>query len=101
MKRLLIIVFVLPLWCAAQTADSYVQSGNAKVKEKDYQGAITDFTKAIQLGDTKASTYFYRANAYGNLKEFKQAIDDFTKTIQIEPNYTNAYFYRADAENSI
>src|ERR1700712_3490008 len=93
--RLLIIFFLLPLYCVAQTADTYVQAGNQKAGQKDYKGAIADFTKAIQLdGGRKATAYFYRANAYSNINDNAAAIQDYNKAIELEPANATAYFYR-------
>lgn len=67
MKKLLFIFFLLPLYSTAQTAAAYIQSGNTKAGAKNYQDAIADFTKAIQLNSTDPQGYFYRANAYSNM----------------------------------
>ena len=97
MNRILILFFILPFYCAAQSADSYIQSGNNKANKKDYRGAIADFTRAIGIDGAKSKAYFYRGNAYTNIQENTEAIKDYTKTIELDPKNTNAYFYRADA----
>jgi hypothetical protein len=61
MKRLLIAFILLPCFALAQTADSFLQSGNEKAGKKDYEGAIVDFTKAIDINAKDPNAYFYRA----------------------------------------
>src|ERR1700712_1042317 len=101
MRRLLIIFFLLPFYCFAQTVETYVKSGNEKYGQKDYKAAIADFDKAIQLDSKKASVYFFRANAYNELKNNTAAIQDYTKAIELDPAMTDAYYYRANSESNI
>src|SRR3569833_2413136 len=94
-KAVLILLFMLPFYCFAQTADSFIQSGNQKANKKDYKGAIADFTRAIEINPNLSKAYFYRANAYGNIKDDESAIKDYTKTFELATANTNALFYRA------
>lgn len=50
-----------------ETAEEWVKSGDAKRRKRDWDGAITDYTKAIELNPTNASAYERRTTA----KEFK------------------------------
>jgi len=43
-----------------QTAEEYVNSGNQKDDAKDYNGAISDYTKAIELDPNDAGAYYNR-----------------------------------------
>lgn len=67
MRKLFIVLLFFPCYVFAQTADSYLQSGNAKANRKEYEASIADFTKAIDINPKDANAYFYRANAYSNL----------------------------------
>ena len=53
MKRLLVFVMsitlIFPVLCFGQTAVEFFNSGIYKIDLKDYNGAIADFTKAIEL----------------------------------------------------
>jgi hypothetical protein len=40
MKKLLIVLFLLPVYCMAQSAGDYMTSGNTKANMKDYKEAI-------------------------------------------------------------
>ena len=48
-----------------------------------YQTAINDYTKAIQLDPDYANAYINRGSAYSSLSKNQDAINDYTKAIQI------------------
>ncbi|MFA6246940.1 MAG: tetratricopeptide repeat protein, partial [Mucilaginibacter sp.] len=100
MGKLFVIFFLLPFCCAAQTAENFMQSGNAKAGAKNYNAAIADFTKAIQLEPKNGRAYFYRANAYNDQKEYMMAVQDYDRAIELDPKNPFAYFYRGNANNA-
>lgn len=59
----------------------------------DMQGAIADYTKAIEL--VPRSKYFYvgRSNAYTELGQYAKAIADCEKAEAIDQRYAEAYFF--------
>ena len=61
---------------------------------KDYNGAIADYTKAIELNPNYANAYYNRGISKHNLKDYNGAISDYNKAIEIDPNYANAYYNR-------
>ena len=48
-KFIVTIFIALPLFCFSQTAEAYINMGNAKQNLEDYRGAIQDYNKAIEL----------------------------------------------------
>lgn len=78
----------------SQTSEDYFLNGIAKGKEKNHQGAINDFTKAIELKNDYYEAYNNRGNAKAELGNHKAAIDDFNKAIKIKNNYAEAYYNR-------
>ncbi|MBV8188947.1 MAG: tetratricopeptide repeat protein [Alphaproteobacteria bacterium] len=63
-------------------------------KKHDYDGAIADLSKAIDLGLRDAPTYLYRALAYHNKKDYRRAIADYDEGLKLSPNYAIALSYR-------
>jgi tetratricopeptide (TPR) repeat protein len=59
--------------------------------------AIADYSKALEIDPNFADGYFDRGIAYGALGEWNKAIDDYSKAIEINPKYTNAYDNRGVA----
>ena len=62
---------------------------------KNYEAAIQDYNKTIELNPKFSWPYLNRAIAYGRLKLWNQAVDDYTKAIELDKNYANAYNGRA------
>ena len=60
----------------------------------DYQQAVDDLTKSIELKPNYAEAYGERGKAYNNLGDYQQAIKDCTKAIELKPDYADAYYYR-------
>ena len=70
--------------------------GDLRVELKNYQGAIIDYSKAIQL-DSKASEYYFdRGYAKGQLKNYLGALSDYNKTIQLNAKDYAAYLNRGN-----
>jgi len=78
-------------------ADDYLESADKHLDEKNYDGAIADCTKAIQLEPDNSWAYSCRGSAYGRKKEFDLAIADHTEAIKLNPNFAEAYFDRGMA----
>ena len=51
--------------------------------EQDYQGAIADYTKAIELNPNYADAYANRGIAKYNLNDMKGCCSDFRKAISL------------------
>jgi tetratricopeptide (TPR) repeat protein len=61
--------------------------------QRDYQGAIADFTQAIQLKPDHDRAYLFRGLARMGLKDWQNAIADLTQSIQLRPDH---YYLRYD-----
>jgi tetratricopeptide (TPR) repeat protein len=83
------------------TAEEYFYRGFDKNSRKDYYGAISDYTKAIELNPNFVNAYYNRGNAKGNLNDNHGAISDFTKAIELNPNFVTAYFARGNAKGNL
>jgi len=47
-----------------KNASVWFQSGKEKVDNKDYYGAVEDFTRAIEMKPDFAKAYYHRGRAY-------------------------------------
>jgi tetratricopeptide (TPR) repeat protein len=75
-------------------------SGSMKSNLEDFEGAVIDFSKAIELDPNNSNVPIYfcsRGNSKFGLGKYKDAIEDYNNAIQIEPNYPDAYLKRANA----
>ena len=78
----------------AQNADYYLDTGMEKGKSGDLQGAIADFSKAIQVNPQHARAYYNRAHAKELNNDLNGAIADYNKAVEIDPQYALAYHNR-------
>jgi len=63
-------------------------------EEDEYDLAIADFTKIIQLKPEYPSAYHFRGAAYVKIDEYDLAIADFTKVIELKPQSPDGYLWR-------
>lgn len=85
----------------SQTAIEYYESGIIKQNNKNYEGAISDYNKAIDIDPKFVKAYNNRGIAKSDLNDFKGAISDYTKAIEIEPNDIFAYCNRGLAKTKL
>ncbi len=60
--------------------------GNAHFELGQWDQAIADYSKAVELDPKYALARYRRGDAYCNLKQWDKAIVDYTKAIELEPN---------------
>ena len=77
-------------------AYAYFEKGQNRSNAADYDTAITEFNRAIQLNPTYARAYFKRGFAKFKTGDSAGAIEDYTHAIKFNPNYTIAYYNRAN-----
>ena len=65
--------------------------------KSQYDKAISDYTKAIEINPRFAEAYYNRGLAYGKKGQYDKAISDYTKAIEINPRFAEAYNNRGDA----
>jgi tetratricopeptide (TPR) repeat protein len=79
----------------------YNNQGVAYGGLKQYEKAIEDFSKAIDLNPKYADAYNNRGNAYREIKQHEKAIEDYNKAIEHNPNLAVAYNNRGLAYRKI
>jgi tetratricopeptide (TPR) repeat protein len=85
MKTLTFLLLAFSLNCFSQIEEEFFNSGIKKNKAGDYQGAIEDYTKALEINPKNSYSYYNRGNSKSKLKDYLGAIEDFTKAIEINP----------------
>ena len=65
------------------------------IENFDYNDAINEFTKAIELDNNNNSkAYINRGDFYYTYRKYDDAIDDYTKAIELDNNNSKAYIHR-------
>jgi TonB family protein len=75
----------------------YQNRANANFVMGEYDTAITDYNKAIELNPKEAAVFFSRGLAHFNKASYTPAIADFDKVIELDPKEAMAYFKRGNA----
>ena len=72
-------------------------SGNLKLRNKDIDGAIADFSRAISISPANGGYYLTRASAKGKYRDYVGAIADYTAAIKLMPEDKDSiYIFRAE-----
>jgi tetratricopeptide (TPR) repeat protein len=79
----------------SRDADVYINRGLAYCQKGQYDQAISDLSKAIEINPRLPHAYNNRGWAYIKKLQYDQALSDFNKTIKIDPRFAEAYFNRA------
>ena len=82
-------------------ANQYFYQGVEKYKVGNFQGAIDDYTRAIEINPQYAAAYQLRGSSKSILGDIQGAIADYTKVIEIDPQDANAYQLRGIAREKV
>jgi tetratricopeptide (TPR) repeat protein len=74
---------------------------NVKTDLQDNEGAIADYTRAIELDPTYAKAYNNRGVAKKRLQDYRGAIVDYTKAIELDSKLSEAYNNRGIAKQRL
>ena len=102
--RVISIIFIpILLSCASaqhkqsepRDAQFYLNRGTTYVAKGEYDRAISDFNKALEINPGYIETYNIRGGVYSRKGQNDEAISDYSKAIEIDPEDVRAYNYRA------
>jgi hypothetical protein len=79
-----------------KAADLYIWRGTAWYNLKDYDRAIADYIKAIEINPEYTLAFYNKSAVWVAKKEYNKAIAAYTTTIEVNPNYTYAYVSRGN-----
>jgi tetratricopeptide (TPR) repeat protein len=75
----------------------YFYRGNARLYRGDFDQAIEDYRKSIDLEDDHAEAYNNCGNAYAALGDYNQAVRYYDKAIELRHDYAEAFNNRSVA----
>lgn len=82
-------------------AGDILLSAKAKYKDGDYEGAIVEYTLAIQFHAHIALAFCCRGDAYYKLDKEAQALADYNRAIELDPKLSIGYYRRGNLYSSI
>ncbi len=81
-------------WSGEGLAWAYNNRGLAFEAKQDYQRALVDYDRALQLAPDYAAAYSNRGNSHAYQGNLEQALADHNRAIELDPNYVEAYHNR-------
>jgi tetratricopeptide (TPR) repeat protein len=75
-----------------QNYKHYNKRGEYYFSSKEYEKALKDFCRSLDLNPDHAYTHFIIGRTYFEDKKYEEAITSFGKAINSEPNYIDYYF---------
>ncbi|PVU95412.1 hypothetical protein BB561_001827 [Smittium simulii] len=73
------------------SAEEFKAKGNSFMATRDYQSAVEQYSKAIDLDKTNSIYFANRSAAYCQLNKFEEAQTDAQTAVDIDPSYAKAY----------
>ena len=83
---------------ARKNADYYFNRAYEKAERGDHYGAISDYTKAIEINPNDSEAYYNRGVSKSKSNDNYGAISDYTKAIELNSAFANAYYNRGNAK---
>ena len=76
---------------------AYFKRGNARKEMGDLSGALSDYTKAIDLDSNLPQVFNNRGNTLKAMGDYEAAIKDYDRAIELNPRFAFAYNNRGAA----
>jgi len=74
-----------------ETAETYLNQGVAYSQKGEFERAVSNYNKAIEVNPKFAVAYLNRGFTYSKLGEYDRAISDYSKATEINPRYAMAF----------
>lgn len=72
----------------------YANTGKRFIDKTEYQKAVKEISKAINLEPKFGTAYYYRSLAYMNMEEYEKAISDINRAIELTDKVFGYYNHR-------
>ncbi len=85
------VMLSVPQQAKADNSVFYYHRGVERQNVGNYSGAISDYSKAIEINPRYGDAYYNRGLAKRQLRDYSGAIADYNKAIEINPRDAEAY----------
>lgn len=103
--KFLLITLLSYFFSFGQTATEYFENGQSKQEKSDFEGAIKQYDKAIEIDPTFSEAYYLRASLLYDDDKYQEALVDLNKLISLKPDpiefYMEALLLRAKSNLKI
>jgi len=73
----------------------HIHRGMAYFAESDYDNAIADFTRTLELDDDNWKAYYYRGTVHRVQKRYEHALEDFDRCLALDRYQFDSLYARA------
>lgn len=87
--------FWLALSAHSQQTHQDFEQGKKNYHDKNWDGAITNFSKSIEAGYNLYDSYNYRAYSLAMQGSSNAAIADCNRVVKLQPSYSGGYYWRS------
>jgi outer membrane protein OmpA-like peptidoglycan-associated protein/tetratricopeptide (TPR) repeat protein len=94
--KLYLLAFFVSLGLFAQSPKKYFKQGRKDFKERNYEAAITNFTKALELKPNNFKYLQERAKTYEAWKKYPDALKDYKSLVNLRDRDKKLYMKVAD-----
>jgi tetratricopeptide (TPR) repeat protein len=84
-----------------KTTTPYMNRGITYASLEQWNNAISDYSKALELDSSLGKLYSYRGDAYAKIGQWDKVISDHSKAIELDPDYNKSYINRGFAYGKI
>jgi tetratricopeptide (TPR) repeat protein len=82
---------------ATLTSEQHVEQAIALYESAQYEPALQELSKAIDLNQDFARAYYERSKVYSFLGEWAKVSADCSRTLDLDPKYSEAYYVQSIA----
>lgn len=86
---------------ADQVAHAYYQRGMALIDKQNYEEALLDFARALEITPKDSRPYLGRGAAYLKMNRMEEALKDLDEAVKISPGLSQVYFERGTAYHRV
>jgi len=79
---------------AEDNAYAHYKRGDAYDDIQEYEKAIAEYNKAIEINPNYASAYYNRGCANAEMGQYSEAVADYDRALELRPNHFLAYYNR-------
>lgn len=96
---LIILALLISTSCVnkKKEAAKLIESGKMHSDNSNFEGALKDFSEAIDYTPENPKLWYYRGNVYINMSKITEAVTNYNKAIELDDKYADAYFNRGYA----
>jgi tetratricopeptide (TPR) repeat protein len=97
LKYLILIFLLFSVSIFAQNPKKLYKNGNKLIETNQFEEAIFQYSKAVDINPQYSEAYIARAEAYKKINRIDLAAKDYAKAAELNPNIVDYYFLAGKA----